>query len=96
MRERDIEKSLIKGVKRLGGVAFKWVSPGCRGVPDRIAFFPGGKIALVELKREDGSLSPSQKRAHAKLKSFGARVYTLYSFEDVLLFICDVRKSLGK
>ena len=32
MREKDIEKKLVDGIKRLGGCAYKWVSPGRDGV----------------------------------------------------------------
>ena len=41
MREKDIEKILVAEVRKLGGRAYKWVSPGNDGVPDRIVIFPG-------------------------------------------------------
>lgn len=50
MRERDIETYLRDQVRLGGGRAFKWVSPGNNGVPDRIVLLPGGRIAFVELK----------------------------------------------
>lgn len=34
MREKDIEKILVAEVRKLGGRAYKWVSPGNDGVPD--------------------------------------------------------------
>lgn len=34
MLERDIEKVLVREVRKLGGRAYKWVSPGNDGVPD--------------------------------------------------------------
>ena len=43
MRERDIEKILTEEVKREGGRAYKWTSPGNAGVPDRIVIFPNRK-----------------------------------------------------
>ena len=36
MREKDIERKLIKEVKKAGGICPKWVSPGFDGIPDRI------------------------------------------------------------
>ncbi len=42
MRERDIEKILTEEVKREGGRAYKWTSPGNAGVPDRIVIFRTG------------------------------------------------------
>ena len=49
--EKDIEKRLVREVKKLGGLCLKWVSPGNSGVPDRIVLMPGGKAIFVELKR---------------------------------------------
>ena len=56
MKERDIEVLLRDGVKQLGGKAYKWVSPGNAGVPDRIVILPGGKVIFVELKHEPQSI----------------------------------------
>ena len=44
MRERDIEKILVGEVKRMGGRAYKWVSPGRKGSvwPCRRKGIPGG------------------------------------------------------
>ena len=52
--EKDIEKRLVREVKKLGGLCLKWVSPGNSGVPDRIVLMPGGKAIFVELKRPGG------------------------------------------
>ena len=41
MLEREIEKKLVDGVRKLGGRAYKFVSPGNDGVPDRIVVLPG-------------------------------------------------------
>ena len=49
--EKDIEKSLISRTKQRHGKAYKWVSPGNSGVPDRIVVLPGGKVGFCELKR---------------------------------------------
>ncbi len=49
-RENLIEKHLVAEVKKAGGVAFKFVSPGRRSVPDRIVLLPGGRIIFVECK----------------------------------------------
>ena len=52
MREKDIEKILVEQVRKLGGRAYKWVSPGNDGVPDRIVIFPGRQPVFVELKKK--------------------------------------------
>ena len=46
MLEKDIEKILVGEVKKLGGRAYKWVSPGNDGVPDRIVVFPNRPQSL--------------------------------------------------
>ena len=51
MLEKDIETKLRNKVKALGGRAYKFVSPGNSGVPDRLVVLPGGKIGFAELKR---------------------------------------------
>ena len=61
MREKDIEKILVNEVRKLGGWAYKWVSPGNDGVPDRIVFLPGRPPVFVELKTETGKLSALQE-----------------------------------
>ena len=51
MLESEIEKYLCKRVKaELKGRAFKFVSPGFSGVPDRIVLAPTGRIWFVETK----------------------------------------------
>jgi hypothetical protein len=45
MAERDIERRHRKAVKRRGGTAYKFVSPGRRGVPDRLVLFPRDRAA---------------------------------------------------
>ena len=44
MLESEIEQKLREKVKAMGGRAFKFVSPGNSGVPDRLVVLPGGKV----------------------------------------------------
>lgn len=69
-----MEARLVRGVKAVGGVAYKFVSPGSVGVPDRLVVLPGGKIVFVELKAEDGRLSRMQVYQIAQLRGLGADV----------------------
>lgn len=86
MREQPIEKYFCKRVAEEGGRAYKWVSPGYRGVPDRIAFLRG-IIYLVELKATNGVLSPLQKAQHKELKRLGYDVIVISSKQQVDEFI---------
>ena len=48
MLEREVEKKLVDGVRRMGGRAYKFVSPGNDGVPDRIVVLPDTAPMFVE------------------------------------------------
>ena len=87
MRERDIEKILVDGVKKIGGKAFKFVSPGNDGVPDRIVIMPGGRVYFVELKTEVGRLSGRQKIQMRLLSRLGCEVWALWGSCDVRTFL---------
>lgn len=82
-RERDVEKYLRIRVERLGGMALKFVSPGNRGVPDRVVIIPGRGVHFVETKTEGGRLSHLQKWQQGRLKKRGASVKTIWTKEQV-------------
>jgi hypothetical protein len=76
LSEADVERYLVRKVKEeLKGKAYKWVSPGNTGVPDRIVFLPGGRIFLVELKALGRKQTPAQFARQAELIVLGATVY---------------------
>lgn len=86
MREKDIEKILVAEVKKLGGRAYKWTSPGNDGVPDRIVIFPGRAPVFVELKTDTGKLSQLQKVQIDRLQQLGQKVYVTYGMSGVSRF----------
>lgn len=47
MRESEIEARLVRGIREVGGLCYKFVSPGNPGVPDRLAVLPEGQIILL-------------------------------------------------
>ena len=75
MQERDVERKLVTEVRKRGGLAVKFVSPGLDGVPDRLVLLPGGKIAFVELKATGKSMRPLQQKRAKQLATLGFRVY---------------------
>ena len=82
MREKDIEKILVAEVRKLGGRAYKWVSPGNDGVPDRIVIFPGKAPVFVELKTDTGKLSALQA---VQIRRLGV----IYGIDGVSQFFQD-------
>jgi len=83
MREREIEKYLVKRVKELGGKAFKFVSPGNDGVPDRLVCLPGGRVLFVELKSPGKKPTPLQLKQIDFLRSLGFDVFVADSRDVV-------------
>lgn len=90
-RERYVEKILTDGIRRLGGKAFKFVSPGNNGVPDRLIVMPEGKVCFVELKTETGKLSDVQRMQIRSLQDKGQHVAVLYGVHDVRSFLIDLK-----
>ena len=76
MREIVIEQYLDKRVRQLGGKCWKWVSPGRRGVPDRIVLLPNNLVAFVETKAPGKKERPDQERVQTVLRSLGCLVYS--------------------
>ena len=77
MREKTIEKKLSDEVKKRGGLAPKFTSPGFDGMPDRIVLMPGGHIAFVEVKAPGKAPRPLQKARHRMLRRLEFKVYVL-------------------
>ena len=83
VRERDIETYLRDRVKALGGRAFKFVSPGNAGVPDRLVLLPGGRMVFVELKAPGRHPTPLQVAQQQRIVGLGFDVWVIDSFEAV-------------
>ena len=86
MLEKKIEQALLARVTALHGTCEKFVSPGRRGVPDRLVTLPGGRIIFVELKSPTGRLSPSQIRDHERRIQMGCEVRVINNIEDINAF----------
>lgn len=96
MRERDIEDRLRDGIKKLGGRCYKFVSPGNRGVPDRLVLLPGGAVYFVELKTEVGRLSKIQRVQIKRMERLGVQIAVLYGLSEVDAFLAYCEKEVHK
>lgn len=83
MREKNIESRLVAEVRRRGGLAPKFVSPGLNGVPDRLILLPGGKFAFAELKAPGKTLRPLQALRKRQLEKLGFRVFVIDDTEKI-------------
>jgi hypothetical protein len=95
MREKYVEEKLRDEVKKLGGIAYKFESPGNNGVPDRIVILPTGIIKLVELKKpKGGRLSKLQIFQHKRLKDLGVHVHVISNIDEVHQFIAACKTEI--
>lgn len=90
MLEKEIERRLVREVRRRGGLCYKFTSPGNPGVPDRIVILPTGEVIFVELKTEIGRLSNLQKWQREEMIKRGADVRVLKGWEKVKTFLEEV------
>ena len=82
MRERDIERYLVRRIKSIGGEVRKVQWLGRRGAPDRLAMFKGGSV-WVELKAPGQLLKRHQQREHERMKHMGHSVIVIDSIAGV-------------
>lgn len=87
MSEREIEAWMGRALRSMGCLWYKWVSPGVRGVPDRILITPEGKVFFVELKTDDGRLSRMQSLQIERLMAHGQRVYVVRGMAGAEAFV---------
>ena len=92
LREKEIETKLKKKIKRIGGLALKFISPGHAGVPDRIVLLPNGNAVFVELKAPGKPLRPLQLKRKKQLENLGFKVYIIDSHKAVERFLQEVVK----
>lgn len=93
MREKEIEEKFREAVKRAGGKAYKFVSPGNGGVPDRLAVLPGGHIGFVEVKAPGKHPTPLQQARMRELRGLGCCVRVLDSLEGIDGVVADVYQA---
>ena len=81
--ESRIERHLRVSVKKMGGMAVKFISPGLDGVTDRIVLLPGRKIAFVELKAPGKKPRPLQIKRMRQLECLGFPVFVIDGVEQI-------------
>lgn len=81
--ESRTEQALVRAAKARGGIAYKFVSPGVNGIPDRLVLLPHGKIAFVELKAKGKNMRPLQLKRKQQLVELGFLVYCIDRKEQI-------------
>lgn len=90
--EAAVEKHLCTKVIALGGMCMKFVSPGMRGVADRIVVLPANRIFFIELKKQTGTIRQHQWIWSTEMLKRGALTEFLKSKKEVDDFIARVTK----
>lgn len=96
MRESQIETYLRERVEAVGGLCYKFVSPGRKNVPDRIVLIGSDmgltptKTVFVELKAPGKKPTPGQLREHERLRERGFRVEVIDTKEGVDAFMASL------
>lgn len=83
MREKSIEAKLVAAVKAVGGICWKFTSPGTSGVPDRIVLIPFGRIGFVEVKAPGETPRPLQRLRIRTLRRLGFKAFVLDSPDQI-------------
>ena len=91
LKEKDVEKYLKDEIKKIGGIAYKFVSPGNAGVPDRLVLLPDGLMFFVELKAPGKKTRKIQDRQAGRIRRLGFKVEILDSKNKVDYFINFVK-----
>jgi hypothetical protein len=94
IRESAVERRAVIAAREQGWLSYKFASPACRGVPDRI-FIRDGTVLFVEFKSLGGRLSPSQKVEIARIAQHGGMVHVANSLEVFMDIINGIPAPKG-
>lgn len=92
MREKVVETYLRNRAKAMGGKAYKFVSPGNDGVPDRMVCLPGGVVFFIETKAPGKMSTPLQRFQQKQMRELGLDVYADVDSREKVNAILDERK----
>ena len=90
MNESRIERHLVDGVKKMGGMCVKFVSPGTPGVPDRLIITATGRIIFAELKTETGRLAKIQRYTIEQMQKRRADVRVVKGLDEVKQLLAEI------
>lgn len=95
MSEKELEKKFVWEVKKAGGCAYKFVSPGRSGVPDRLVVLPDNRIGFVELKASGEKARPDQMHQQKTLACMGCYVAVLDDPDNIGRILQEIKEHCG-
>ena len=93
MREKVIEQKLISAVRRAGGLALKFISPGFDGVPDRLILLPDGRVAFAEVKAPGKKPRPLQIHRMEQLRNLGFKAFVIDDVNQIGGMIDEIQSA---
>ena len=78
----------------MGGIYYKFISPGRVGVSDRIAALPHAITFWIEIKEDKDRLRSRQVRELMRLKRLGHHVYVVDSLRSLEAVCILMRKEI--
>ena len=93
IREREVERKLVRDVKAVGGMAIKLTSPSVDGLPDRLVLLNGGKIGFVELKAPGKKPRVLQVKRMTDLQALGFKVFVVDEKSQIGGVIDEIRAT---
>jgi len=93
MIEKTVENELVKQVKEIGGICWKFTVPSTSGVPDRIILYHG-KAYFVETKAPGKKPRPLQRKIHRMMAEQGFPVTIIDKPEQVAPFIKHIQGDI--
>lgn len=94
VEENKVETELKKAIEKMGGICYKFVSPGRINVPDRLCALPYGVSFFVECKATGKKPRPGQKRELIRLRKLGHNAYVLDSLVQLDALIVLIQQEI--
>ena len=88
--ESKIEKKLCQEVKKVGGLALKFITT-VNGYPDRLILVKFGRVAFVEVKAPGRKPRPLQIKRIKQLRDLGFKVYVLDNKNQINNIIDEIK-----
>ena len=94
MKEAEIERYLVREMRKLGATVRKVQWIGVTGAPDRVVLLSGFRMFWVELKAPHGKVSMRQIREHRMLRDHGQIVHVLRSKQEIDFLVAGLKVTL--
>lgn len=88
--EKDIEKDVCKYARSVRMLVYKFTSPACCSVPDRMFITKSGVVFFIEFKRKGQKPSPAQNVEIAKIRAQGVKCFVVDNVADGKQILADM------